>query len=368
MEYQGIFDPIANILGILMKFIYASVAFQNYGVAIIIFTIITRLILLPLNMKQTKSMAKMQRIQPELKELQAKYKNDKERLNQATMALYKKHQVNPAGGCLPLLIQMPLLFSLYYVIRQPLKFMFRFVPENIREIGIYINEIDPKFAETEKMFMGEKFIPMNAELPIMKYFSLLGDKMTVALADLTAKTGVILESSHILNMNFLGLRLGYIPRDPLTNLPAIQANPEIYVPLLIIPILAAGTTYLSSKMSQASSASSKTGGMGKSMMYLFPGMTLLFTFSLPAGLGLYWITGNLIQMIQQKFMNQHVHKKEDEIKRIEDEKKRLEAEEKQKLIEQREFDKDVLRNANVSKKKMKNIIEKEKKTKSTGDL
>ena len=67
MEYQGIFDPIANILGILMKYIYLSVAFQKYWVAIIIFTIITRLILLPLNIKQTKSMAKMQRIQPELK-------------------------------------------------------------------------------------------------------------------------------------------------------------------------------------------------------------------------------------------------------------------------------------------------------------
>lgn len=367
MVYQGIFDPIANILGILMKYIYLSVAFQNYGVAIIIFTIITRLILLPLNIKQTKSMAKMQRIQPELKELQTRYKNDKERLNQATMELYKKHQVNPAGGCLPLLVQMPLLFSLYYVIRQPLKFMFKFAPEKIEVIGNYIKEIDPDFAQTEKMFSGEKFIGMNAELPIMKYFDLLGDKMTGALAELTAKTGILLEPGHILNMNFLGMKLGYVPKDPFTNLPAIQANPEIYLPLLIIPVLAAGTTYLSSKMSQATS-SSQSGGMGKNMMYLFPAMTLLFTFSLPAGLGLYWITGNLIQMIQQKFMNHHVHKKEDEIRLIEEEKRKVEAEEKQKLIEQREFDKDVLKSANISKKKMKNLIEKEKKTKSTDDL
>ena len=97
-------------------------------------------------------------------------------------------------------------------------------------------------------------------------------------------------------------------------------------------------------MSQATS-SSQSGGMGKNMMYLFPAMTLLFTFSLPAGLGLYWITGNLIQMIQQKFMNHHVHKKEDEIRLIEEEKRKVEAEEKQKLIEQREFDKDVLKSA-----------------------
>ena len=149
------------------------------------------------------------------------------------MELYKKHQVNPAGGCLPLLVQMPLLFSLYYVIRQPLKFMFKFAPEKIEVIGNYIKEIIQDFAQTEKMFSGEKFIGMNAELPIMKYFDLLGDKMTGALAELTAKTGILLEPGHILNMNFLGMKLGYVPKVPFLNLPAIQANPEIYLPLLI---------------------------------------------------------------------------------------------------------------------------------------
>lgn len=361
MEYQSIFDPIANILGVMMRYIYISVAFQNYGVAIILFTILTRLILLPLNIKQTKSMAKMQSIQPELKEIQAKYKNDKERLNQSTMELYKKHQVNPAGGCLPLLIQMPLLFSLYYVIRQPLKFMFRFEPEKIEAIGRYIAENDPEYAKS--FFNGDKFVAMNADLPIIKYFNSFGERMGAAIAELAEKTGVILDPKHILNMDFLGLKLG---ETPTINTELIQSQPEIYLPLFLIPILAALTTYLSSKTAQTSNTQ-QAGGMGKSMMYLFPGMTMLFTFSLPAGVGLYWIIGNLIQMLQQQFMNKHVHKKEEERRAVEEEKRKQEAQERVKLIEQREFDKDKLKKANVSKKKLKNISDGERKTKNTDD-
>jgi YidC/Oxa1 family membrane protein insertase len=362
MVYQGIFDPIANVLGVLMKYIYLYVSFENYGIAIVIFTIITRLMLLPLNIKQTKSMSKIQKIQPELKEIQAKYKNDKERLNQATMDLYKKHQVNPAGGCLPLLIQMPLLFSLYYVIRQPLKFMFRFAPEKIELIGRYIVGIDPTYKKL--MFNGDTFFAMNADLPIIKYFSSFGDKIGTALADLKAKTGAVLEQGQVINMNFLGIKLGEVPT---IDTAKISANPEIYLPLLIIPLLAAITTYLSSKSTQ-SSPTAQAGGMGKSMMFLFPAMTLLFTFSLPAGLGLYWIVGNIIQIIQQKFMNKHLQNKDEEIRLADEEKKKVEAEEKQKLIEQREFDKDLLKNSNVSKKKLKNLIERDKNQNSNKDV
>jgi len=371
MDYQSIFDPIANVLGVLMKYIYITVAFENYGVAIILFTLLTRLLLLPLNIKQSKSMAKMQRIQPELKELQAKYKYDKEKLNQATMELYKRHQVNPAGGCLPLLVQMPLLFSLYYVIRQPLKFMFRFSPEKIQGIGDHILSVlqategkEAEYAEYSKFFYlnGEKFSHMNADLPIIRYFTSLGDRMAAAIAEMTASTGLILDPAHIINMDFLGIKLG---ETPTISTAKITAEPGIYLPLLLIPIFAALTTYLASKTAQTSPSSGGAGGMGKGMTYLFPGMTMLFTFSLPAGLGLYWIAGNIIQMVQQKFMKKHIDKKEEELKFVEEEKMKNEAQERQKLIEQREFDKDVLRKANVSKKKMKNIMDKEKKQKKS---
>lgn len=90
----------------------------SYGLAIIVLTIIVRLLLLPLTIKQTKSMSKMTEIQPELKKLQDKYKNDPQRLNQETMKLYKEHGANPMSGCLPLLVQMPIIIALFTVFRE----------------------------------------------------------------------------------------------------------------------------------------------------------------------------------------------------------------------------------------------------------
>jgi YidC/Oxa1 family membrane protein insertase len=188
--------------------------------------------------------------------------------------------------------------------------------------------------------------------------------MAAGIADLKEKTGVILEAKNIVNMNFLGIRLG---ENPTISTSVIQSNPEVYLPLLVIPILAALTTYLASRTTQSTSGS-QTGGMGKGMMYLFPAMTLLFTFSLPAGLGLYWIVGNIIQIIQQKLINKNIYKKEEEAHQISEAEKQKEAEERQKLIEQREFDKDLLKKSNVSKKKMKNLIEREKSQKSEKDV
>lgn len=88
----------------------------DWGLAIIVLTILVRLALMPLTIKQTKSMYEMQRLQPKIKEVQAKYKDDKEKLQEETLKLYNDHKVNPFGGCLPMLLQMPLLFALYQVL------------------------------------------------------------------------------------------------------------------------------------------------------------------------------------------------------------------------------------------------------------
>ena len=116
------FDFLAYPLGKFLKFIY-DIAFENYGLAIIIFTFIVRLAMLPLTVKQHKSSMKMQEIQPLVDDIRRKYKDDREAMNQELMKLYQEHNYNPAGGCLPMLIQMPLLLTLYWVIIQPLKFM-----------------------------------------------------------------------------------------------------------------------------------------------------------------------------------------------------------------------------------------------------
>lgn len=112
---------IRNILVGFFNLVYGGInaVFGNpnvsYGVSIIVFTLIIRALLLPLNVKQTKSQAKMQEVQPEIQKLQAKYKNDPQKLQQETMKLYKEYGANPLSGCLPLLIQMPILFAMYYV-------------------------------------------------------------------------------------------------------------------------------------------------------------------------------------------------------------------------------------------------------------
>ncbi len=96
----------------------------NYGVAIIVFTILMKLLLLPLNIKQTKSMKDMQRLNPELQKLSKKYKNNKEKLNEETLKLYKVYKVNPAAGCLPLLVQFPILIGLFRALREPEVYVF----------------------------------------------------------------------------------------------------------------------------------------------------------------------------------------------------------------------------------------------------
>jgi YidC/Oxa1 family membrane protein insertase len=113
---------LAKPLGALLHLIYNMVG--NYGVAIILFTIVVKVILLPLTFKQLQSTKAMNDIQPELKKLQEKYKNDKTTLNEKTMSLYKEHSINPMAGCLPLLIQLPILFGLFAALRAPIEYVF----------------------------------------------------------------------------------------------------------------------------------------------------------------------------------------------------------------------------------------------------
>ena len=112
------FDFIYVFLGTIMRLIYNLV--NNFGVAIILFTILVRVCLLPLVIKQQKSMAHMQKMQPKLQELQKKYQYDKDKLNEETMKLYQQHKFNPMSSCLPLFIQMPILIAIYGVIQNPI--------------------------------------------------------------------------------------------------------------------------------------------------------------------------------------------------------------------------------------------------------
>lgn len=278
-------------LGKFLYFIYNTVAFKNYGIAIIFFTLIVRACILPLTIKQYRSTANMQKIQPLIEEINKKYKNDKEKLNQEMMKIYSEHKVNPAGGCLPLLIQMPILISLYWVISKPLVYMLG----KTDEIVVKIFEFVP--AEFAK-------VSTNMELVILNYFNSHRDQISL-VSDM-------LKPEEVLNLNFFGLNLGLQPTFDAAKAAVLGYQ---FFGLLLIPILAALTTYLSFKMSMSAQPQNQNNAMAasmnSSMSFVMPLMTGFFAFSVPAGLGLYWIVGNLIQMLQQLYLNKYVlnHKK-----------------------------------------------------------
>lgn len=218
---QSILKPITNLFTMIFQAIHGFVASLDifgvgagYVITIFLLTLLVRLILLPLNIKQTRSQQKMQEIQPEIAKLQKKYKNNPEKAQQEMMKLYKENNVNPMSGCLPLLIQMPILFALYYV------------------------------------FTG-----------------------------LTELQGV----------SFLWIG-------------------DLWAPdrTFILPILSAATTYLSSllmtKFTQ-SQAGGASGGMNMNTMNIvMAGMMGVMSIQFPSMLVLYWVIGNLIQMIQTYFI------------------------------------------------------------------
>ena len=113
------FDPVYNFFGAILAFFYSII--PNLGISIILLTILVMLVLFPLTAKQAKSMMAMQRAQPEIKKLQAKYKNDRAKLNEEMMKFYQENKINPLAGCLPLLVQMPIFLALFRVMRDPYK-------------------------------------------------------------------------------------------------------------------------------------------------------------------------------------------------------------------------------------------------------
>jgi YidC/Oxa1 family membrane protein insertase len=131
------------VLEYIIVFLYENVI-ENYGIVIILLTIIVRLVLTPLTISQTRSMARMQKLQPQLKELQKKYKDDKQKLQQETMDFYRKNNVNPLAGCLPLLLQMPVFFALFGALRFPSERVTDVV-KNFDFLWMNLNERDPYY-------------------------------------------------------------------------------------------------------------------------------------------------------------------------------------------------------------------------------
>ena len=201
---------ISNLFGYILNYIYQFV--QNYGVSIILFSILLKLILLPLSIKQQKTMKKTAKIQVKVKELQEKYKKDQMKMNQEMMDLYKKENMSPFSGCLTSIIQIILLFAMFGLVRNPLTYMKKIDTATIEN---YKNEI--------KQEVGENSISTNyPEISIVKYVNENKEKSDEAY----------------INMNFLGLDLSSVPQENYKDF-------KVY----IIPVLYVLTSMLSMKIS-----------------------------------------------------------------------------------------------------------------------
>jgi len=165
----GFWSPLSRILLTTLNAINAL--FRNYGVAIILLTIIVRIIFWPLTHKSTESMKRMQAIQPEIKKIQEKYKDNPNKLNQATMQLYKEHKVNPMAGCLPMFIQIPVFFALFTVLRSAVELRFAEF--------LWIRDL----SEQEGLLAGVLPIPLNILPLVMTVLTLFQQKMTPTAGD-----------------------------------------------------------------------------------------------------------------------------------------------------------------------------------------
>ena len=233
-----IFNNIADAMGAVLAFIYKVI--PSYGLAIIGLTVLVRLVLFPLTAKQARSMQKMQLVQPEIKKLQAKYKDNRQQLNEEIMKFYKENQINPMAGCLPLVFQMPVFFALFRVLREPLK-----------------------------------HIPQDSKL----FHAFCGDASA--------------KSCHPKGLKFLGLDLSKSAAD-------IHGGFGTALPYFLLIALVVITGYVQFKQTQSRQTSAQQANPQAAMMgKIFPALFAFISYRLPSGVVLYFLVSNAWQIGQQ---------------------------------------------------------------------
>ena len=303
---------IATLLGYVMEFIFYCLNFigiQNIGLCIIIFTIIVRLLMLPLTIKQQKFAKISQVMQPEINKIQRKYRNKTDQAsmmkqNEEIQKVYEKYGTNPTGGCLQLVVQMPIFLALYQVIRK--------IPAYIPQVkAVYMQVVTAIAGQAgaidaiNKIGKGLKSsyvtslasdATKNQIIDTLNYFNAdAWHKLAKAIP--SASDVINTSSTHIIGMNdfFAGINVSQTP----------GFHPSIY---WLIPILAALFQYLSAKtMKQPElDGNNPAAGMTKSMTVMMPLMSLYFCLVTPAGLGIYWVTSALFQCLQQVIINKYM--------------------------------------------------------------
>ena len=311
---MGLLSAIAVIFGKIMYFIYNTIGFHNYALSLLFFTIVYKLILLPLSINQIKSSQRMKEIQPELERIQKRYKNDKEKFQEETMKLYQEKGYNPASGCLPLLIQLPIIIALFYVIRMPMSYMLSVPAKAIGEMTIV--SVDNGYLSYGNVGKETYDELKDDPIEIYKKFTQRDSYFEIRLIDAINNHPEIIEENPTLNENMKDILKNFnlkmfnifnLGVQPTYNIKTISQNPSVYIPPLILLLLAVATTLLTYKLMMPQmpegQENANAGCAGKGMFWMGPVMTVLIGFQTPSGLSFYWLLNNILSFIQHKILN-----------------------------------------------------------------
>ncbi len=326
----------ANLFGYVLNFLYEFVG--NYGLAIILFSVLIKIIMLPISINQQKTMKKSQKINDEMKQIQFKYKNDPEKLNQEVMALYKREKLSPFSGCFSAIVQIILLFSVFYLVRSPLTYMKKVDADvieklesvvqeqgntsNYKEIAVinYMNKLESESQvsvseEDQNQENQNNENTENQEQTSNEENTQTEEKDTFNINDYKDKAYI--------NMEFLGLDLSKVPTEDLGDLK-----------VLIIPMLYVISSFVSIKLSTNSTGKKKKDekliGDGKetkieeeydameqankSMSWFMPLMSISIACIAPLGLALYWLINNILMIFERLFLNKFLKDEKEEAK------------------------------------------------------
>ena len=298
------FQFFANIFGYLLSFMYGII--NNYGLAIILFTIVIKILFIPFSVKQQRTMKKSTKMQEKMKVIQFKYKNNPEKMNQEMMELYKTEKMSPFSGCLTAILQIILLFSIFYLVRSPLTYMQKIPTENINQ---YVSQLQES---------GKSVSTAYPEIDIIREYEFLKEQNP--------------DDEYIdranLQMNFLGLDLSKVPQQNLTDI-TVYIIPVLYILSSFISIK------LSTSMQQKNQKKAKDGVIleqttgkelvpeeeknemdaimqtNKMMSWFMPLMSLSVAIIAPLGLALYWLTNNILMILERLILNKVIKDEEE---------------------------------------------------------
>ncbi len=346
---SGFLKPIVWILGKIMEGIFTVIDFigiPNIGLAIIFFTIVVNLLMMPLTIKQQKFSKLSSKMQPEIQAIQAKYKNRKDQDSQIAMSqevktVYAKYGVSQTGGCLYLLIQMPILFSLYRVIYAIPAYVskigntFRVLADKIMEVdgAAFIKESDIEGIARNVSMYGKNIVDtsassVNGVIDVLNKVSST-DMTTIAqhydLTNLTYQGQLILSNDTTTGLidtynNFLGLNIGNSPQHIISEALSGGIGEAfatgtwlLALGAILIPILSVITQWINVKLMPQQAANPNDNGSSmassmKTMNLVMPLISAWFCFSWASGMGIYWVAGSIVRSIQQVIVNRHIDK------------------------------------------------------------